>query len=860
MNKNRIQSKFNYFMVISVVFTTIGLVFGLFSWFNALDSVPYLLLIVIGVANFLIQYILWQTMVRFVDEPLHQLTQITQSLIEGDLDVQINTDLEFEIGTITQNTLILADSIKKARDFSQKIGKGDYETEDLASDEILIDNKNTLFGSLQKMKNQLKILADEEGKANWITTGLANFAEILRSDDTNLYHLSQKIVNGLVQYTEASNGGVYVLNKDKEDEQFLELVASYAYQQDNKYHQKIIIKDNFGEGLVGQTFLEKITLHLTNVPSDYVKINSGLGQAIPNTILIVPLQLNGKTEGVIELTAFQSFEPYQVTFVEKISENIASAILSIKVNEHTKKLLQESQELTQKLQVQEEEMRQNFEELRATQEMVERKNSLIESQKAAIEKALSEQTEKSELLLVQEKQMQQNMEILVATQEQMMIAQMELDGQLNAINSSTIAKIEFDLNGVIIAANDSFCEMVKCEIIQLKGLEHQRFLDKKNFNEEDYQKFWNKLRNGKPQYGEYCFADWEGSQFWINAIFSPVFNTNNKVSKVISLAFDITQNKKLLQETQTQAAILKEQEQELRLNMSNLETAQEEINAKNQAIIHIKEEEALTLQNKNREIETKNQMITSSINYAQNIQRAILPADDKIRETIQDYFVVYLPKDIVSGDFYWFSKIENKAFFAVVDCTGHGVPGAFMSIIGNTLLNEIVNVQQVFEPHKILELLHLGVRSKLRQGETTNQDGMDVVLCRIDNILTDAIKVTFSGAKRSLYYYSQKENDLLELKGDRKSIGGWQGEEYRSFQQEEVELQSGDMLYLTSDGMMDTPNLQRKKYGIKRFREVILENISKTMKQQKSIVLTEIIEHQQGSEQRDDITVMGVKI
>ncbi|TAE75498.1 MAG: PAS domain S-box protein [Bacteroidetes bacterium] len=860
MKKSTIQARLNNFIISSVVFTTIGLVFGLFSWFNALDPIPYFLLIIIGVGNFLVQYTLWQTLLIYIDKPLHQLNKITEAIIEGDLEVQMNIPVEFEIESITKNTLVLANSIKKARDFSQKIGKGDYDIDDLTTDNTLITNEDTLFGSLQQMKNQLQSLSEAERKENWITMGMANFTEILRSDDIDLHHLSQKIINNLVEYLHACNGGVYVLNENQNQEQHLELVATYSYPQDQKYHQKIIIKDNFGEGLVGQTFLEKTTLHLTNVPMDYVKISSGLGEAIPNTILIVPLQLNGKMEGIVELTAFKPFEKYQITFVEKISENIASAILSIKVNEHTKKLLQESQELTQKLQVQEEEMRQNYEELRATQEMIERKNSLIETQKEAIEKALAEQTQKSELLLIQEKQMQQNMEMLVLTQEQMTIAQTELDGQLNAINSSTIAKIEFDLSGIIISANDSFCDMVKCEITKLKGQNHERFLDERHLKNNGYEKFWNKLKNGKPQYGEYCFVDWNGESFWINAIFSPVFDTNNKVSKVISLAFDITQNKKLLEETQSQANILQLQEQELRQNMSNLQTAQEEINAKNQAIIQLKEEEALNLQNKNKEIETKNQMITSSINYAQNIQRAILPADDKIRETIQDYFVVYLPKDIVSGDFYWFSRIENRAFFAVVDCTGHGVPGAFMSIIGNTLLNEIVNVQQVFEPHKILELLHLGVRSKLRQGETTNQDGMDVVLCRIDNCLSPEVTLTFSGAKRSLYYYSQKENDLLELKGDRKSIGGWQGEDYRAFTQEQIVLQAGDLIYLTSDGMMDTPNLQRKKYGAKRFREVVLENINRNMKQQKSIMLTEIIEHQQGSEQRDDITIMGVKV
>lgn len=857
--KARLQQKFNFYLLLSLLITTIGLIVGLLSWFTAIDVFPYLLLIGIGIFNFILIFVLKQNITRYVEEPLQQLVAITDSIKKGDLDLKIDVPTEYEIGLITQNTLLLAQNIKKARDFTQKIGEGEYDTDDIFT-LTAEEEKNTLFAALQKMRKQLVDIAEEERKQNWITNGVANFTEILRSDDSDLYQLCRKVINGLVKYLEAGNGGIYVLNNDDLDNQYLELVAYYAYQENNYYHKRIVIKEDFGEGLVGQTFLEKTTLYLTNIPPDYIKIISGLGEATPNSILIVPLQLNGKIEGVVELTGFKPFKPEEISFVEKISENITSAIISLKVSEKTKKLLKESQELTQKLQVQEEEIRQNFEELKATQEMVERKNQLIEQQKLKIEKALQEQTEKSEMLLAQEEEMRQNMEVLIATQERMMITQMELDGQLNAINSSSIAKIEFDLNSTIIAANDSFCEMVKCDIDKLKGLKHKNFLEKKYFDENQYQKFWNKLKNGKPQYGEYCFVDSEGNQFWINAIFSPVFNTIGKVSKVISLAFDISENKKLLEETRIQADILQIKEKELRQNIANLEQAQREINEKNQAILELKEEEARNLQAKNKEIEYKNQMITSSINYAQNIQRAILPSEEKIRETVQDYFVVYLPKDIVSGDFYWFSRIENYAFIAVVDCTGHGVPGAFMSIIGNTLLNEIVNVQQIFEPHRILELLHIGVRSKLRQAETTNQDGMDVVLCRLKNFLTEKIEITFAGAKRSLYYFSQQENDLLELKGDRKSIGGWQGEDYRHFEQQNITLDKGDSLYLTSDGMLDTPNLQRKKYGVKKFREVILNNVQKNMKQQKSIILAEIIEHQQGAEQRDDITVMGIKL
>ncbi|MCB2194998.1 MAG: SpoIIE family protein phosphatase [Bacteroidetes bacterium] len=256
-------------------------------------------------------------------------------------------------------------------------------------------------------------------------------------------------------------------------------------------------------------------------------------------------------------------------------------------------------------------------------------------------------------------------------------------------------------------------------------------------------------------------------------------------------------------------------------------------------------------------LDLQNKKINASIHYAQNIQRAILPVKNQI-ENIFESFIIYKPKDIVSGDFYWFAQLQNTAFLAAVDCTGHGVPGAFMSMIGSSLLNEIVLEKKITEPAKILSLLNEKVIESLRQKETENNDGMDVCFIAID--LTTK-KITFSGAKRPLFIYKSKTSQLDEIKGDRLSIGGKKRlQEETTFNNHVVETSTGDILYLSSDGLTDQNNADRKRFGSNRLREIILNNISEPMMKQREHIEKELNDFQQDEEQRDDITLIGIKI
>jgi tetratricopeptide (TPR) repeat protein len=257
------------------------------------------------------------------------------------------------------------------------------------------------------------------------------------------------------------------------------------------------------------------------------------------------------------------------------------------------------------------------------------------------------------------------------------------------------------------------------------------------------------------------------------------------------------------------------------------------------------------------EIEEKNRHITSSIEYARRIQQAVLPPRDRMGMALPEHFVLFKPRDIVSGDFYWYSQTEDWNLVAVVDCTGHGVPGAFMSMIGSMLLNVIVNENGVRSPAEILGRMHEEVRTALKQkgeeGEAT--DGMDVCLCGISR---EWKRLVFAGAKRPLYLVRNKE--LIEIAGDSKSVGGRQKEEKRIFRDKQMDLRSGDMLYLSSDGYSDQCNVEGQKMGSRRLKELMMEVSEKSPVEQREFLLTELERHQGAEEQRDDIAVIGVRI
>jgi serine phosphatase RsbU (regulator of sigma subunit) len=262
------------------------------------------------------------------------------------------------------------------------------------------------------------------------------------------------------------------------------------------------------------------------------------------------------------------------------------------------------------------------------------------------------------------------------------------------------------------------------------------------------------------------------------------------------------------------------------------------------------------------QLERTQEKLTDSLRYAQKIQEAVMADESELQDYLQDYFVIYLPKNIVSGDFFWLAKKENLLFVAVVDCTGHGVPGAFMASIGITLLNKIINELHIYDPATVLDVLDLELKQALHQKENKNDDGMDVCLCAIrSEENSDLQHITFSGARRSLAYIS--DGQLTHLKGVKRSVGGKvrkRDELGRSFENQYFTLKSGDLMYLTSDGFGDQPNEAGEKYGSARLYQFISELSAYTLAEQKKLLLQEFETVKGQGEQRDDVTILGIKL
>jgi len=279
---------------------------------------------------------------------------------------------------------------------------------------------------------------------------------------------------------------------------------------------------------------------------------------------------------------------------------------------------------------------------------------------------------------------------------------------------------------------------------------------------------------------------------------------------------------------------------------------------KNNKILEAKVEERTTEVVKQKEqIERKNRDITRSLKYARHIQTAVVPSAEILKETLDDYFVFNRPKDIVSGDFFWTNKIDGKLLVTAADCTGHGVPGAFLSLLGVTFLNEITSKIETHAASLILEELRERVIKSLNQENENAErfDGMDLTMVILD---FEKMKMQFAGAYNSIYLI--RKGELFEYKGDKMPVG-MHAFRNKPFTNHDIEIKKGDVIYLFSDGFMDQFGGESgKKFFGKNFRALLTEINQHPMKEQREL-LDEIIDAWRGVYlQVDDILVIGLKI
>ena len=301
-------------------------------------------------------------------------------------------------------------------------------------------------------------------------------------------------------------------------------------------------------------------------------------------------------------------------------------------------------------------------------------------------------------------------------------------------------------------------------------------------------------------------------------------------------------NRELEQKVKERTAEINEQKAEIQTIADNLLEANTEI----QSI-------ADNLSDANVEINKKNENITASIQYAKRIQTAMLPDEPQISKILSKYFILFKPRDIISGDFYWFKKIDENLIIAAADCTGHGVPGAFVSMLGISLLNEIVRKKEITKANQVLEQLrkHIKISLKQTKDEDSSKDGMDIAFCVIN---TQTLMLQYAGAYNPLYIV--RNNELLITQATRSPIGIYIKE--LSFTNNEIQLQKHDKIYIFTDGYVDQFGGENgNKFMSKKFKQLILKIANKPFNEQKQILDTTIENWKKDREQNDDMLIIG---
>ena len=287
-----------------------------------------------------------------------------------------------------------------------------------------------------------------------------------------------------------------------------------------------------------------------------------------------------------------------------------------------------------------------------------------------------------------------------------------------------------------------------------------------------------------------------------------------------------------------------------------------EVTAQNAKLLQNQEEitsqrDYIATQNKNLKRKEKN--IQHSLNAALTIQRAVLPSEQRFKDFFDDYFILFKPKDVVSGDFYWaWQKGSNDLMMVVADCTGHGIPGAFMSVITSTLLDRITRINKVEDPAGILSNLHVAIKKVLRQDETNSNTGLEGAIVHLQKQAND-YQITFASARSQAFYITPKYQEIQLLDCDRDFIGGT-GKDNRVFSNTVVTLPSGTLLYMGSDGYVDQNNIGRKKIGRKKMKELLLNIHQQKLSNQQEHLENYLTTHMENTDQRDDILVVGLKL
>ncbi len=485
-------------------------------------------------------------------QPVEKINHYLKRLKRGELpDKKLFLKNEDELTAATKSLNSLIDSLKSAASFAIEIGKNKFDSDYTPTSEkdIIGNALVNLRDSLKAANTEEKKRKEEDKRRNWASEGIAKFNDILRQTTDDLNEFCYHIISNLVEYTDTNQGGIFLYNDENKEEIHLELMAAYAYDR-RKYISK---KIEPGEGLVGTCAKEQKTIHLTEIPEDYIKISSGLGNATPKSLLIVPLISEDQIIGVIELASFKEIEKHVIQFAEDLAEDIALTLGATRMNQKTARLLEDFRKQSEEKAAQEEEMRQNLEELQATQEAIARKET-------------------------------------------------EMKNLWKGLNNAALIT-EFDLQGKILDINDAFLDLLNLTQEQVVGKHHSEFIEIKQDSLKEYNFFWNELSEGKIK-KQIQHLHIFGKEIWISETYSPIYDSNGNVYKILDIAFDVTEQHQQEQRLQKQTnemlrkqAELKDANEKMKRGETILKRALEK--AKKQEKELTRQQEKYTKQEKN---------------------------------------------------------------------------------------------------------------------------------------------------------------------------------------------------------------------------------------------------------------------
>lgn len=774
--------------------------------------------------------------------------------------------------------------INKNADFAMRIGKGDYTSPyDYSSDD------DALGKSLMLMRNNLLLNTHKETEQSWIAAGKEQISNILRIHN-KLDSLAYETLVSLIKYINAIQGAFYLYDEERK---VLSNISTYAYNRKKFVNQEFQI----GHGLIGECAYEMDLIYRNEIPEDYVTLTSGiLGDKKPGSILIVPLVSDDKLEGVIEF-AFLSNELPNLTlhFMKELGEIIARTIFNLRVNEKTERLLEESRQMTQELQENEEQLRQSAEEMRATQEELQHSNEKLETQIVEVENAQkrlhSLLENASEVIFIYDEGVKLTYispsvtGILGFTPDEMMKGkdfdrltrkgEVEIRNMLqqlldNPKDTLTIQYTYMKKDGQKIFLETTGRNLLSDSAINGIILNAQDITERKRAEKEERMK--SKMQSlSENSLDMIIRLNIYGMFFYANPIVEDYLGI--KISDTMNkTVHDIPMPEALLEYFKSTLALVKttpnKRNNQISIPVMLGEMMTERIMSID-AIPEFNENELETVlfvghditeaKRIELEIADKNRKIEDSINYAQRIQSAILPDNNFIREYLPKSFIFYRPRDVVSGDFPWFFKRDETLYIAVVDCTGHGVPGALLSFIGYFILNNIVDHDRDYTAAEVCDHLHNGVRATLKQNreDAQGRDGMDIALVKYDHKKKE---IHYCGAHRPLYML--RNGELIEYKGDRKAIGGIPlgNKPEKNFTNYIIEILPSDKIFFFSDGLPDQlGGPEFKKYSPGRIREQITSNQHFSMLEYHNYFDKAFYEWKGNEKQIDDVLLIGIE-